>query len=158
MKFELLSDNISIIINEILSNERLIKLINNADKSPLATNVGNPQKLILNKIFPTPFFEDVETVEGIQIRIFFDNGEMQNRAILGSEIVFQIITPNDWWLIRKENDREAVRPYEIMSEIVNQFEDKSISTVGILKFHRFRYGYVNDQVTAYELFANMSTI
>jgi len=159
IKFELLSDNAILIINEILDNQRLLKLIHYGDDEPLEQiDITNPGGLVLSKIFPTPFFEDVPEVESIQLRVFFDYGTIQNGHILGSNVVFQIIIPNAWWTIRKENGALAVRPYLIKAELVNQFEGKSISTAGVLRFVNFKYGYVNEHVTAYELIADMMTL
>ncbi len=159
MKFELLSDNTILIIDEILKNQRLLKLINYGGSTPInQDDIAVPNNLVLSKIFPTPFFESVQEIESAQLRVFFNAGHIQNRKILGSSVVFQVVVPNDWWLIRKEDNKQAIRPYEILGEIVNQFEDKSIQTVGVLRFINFRYGYVNEHVTAYELVADMMTL
>ncbi len=159
MKFELMSNNVILIINQILQNQRLLKLINYGGKTPLSEpDIGNPGGLVMQKIFPMPFFEDVPKVESIQLRVFFHSGEIQHGKILGSNIVFQIITPNAWWDIYKEDNELAIRPYLIKAEIVNQFEGQSISTVGRLRFRNFQYGYVNEHVTAYELIAEMMTL
>jgi len=159
MKFELLSNNTILIIQEVLKNQRLLKLINYASTYPLEeSDIAKPDNLVTTKIFPTPFFADVQEVESVQLRVFFEMGEIQNGKILGSILVFQIIIPNSWWLIKIDDYDLALRPYLIMAELVNQFEKKSISTVGVLRFSRFRYSYVNEQVTAYELYSDMMSL
>ena len=159
MKFELLSDNTILIINELIKNQRLLKLIHYADSEPLEQpDIANPGGLVTTKIFPTPFFANVPEIESVQLRAFFDMGEIKNAKILGSMLVFQIIIPNSWWLIKTDSYDLAIRPYLIMAEIVNQFEGISVGTVGRLRFINFKYDYVNEQVTAYELFADMMTL
>lgn len=170
MRFDYLSKNIIVLIDEILKNDKLIKYIKYNEKKPLSKdNLTDQEKInIVNDlILPTPFMMSVPEKQRTELRLFYGNGRSKNIAHLDSIIVFQIICHNDLWLIAEEDNfneedsvEYAIRPLKIMNEIVRTFNGKSIKTIGKIRFDNqdFRYRYISDTFGMYELFADIWTV
>lgn len=159
MKFKLLSKNTMVLIEKVLENQNLLKLINYNSKTPLnEKDIANKGALVMRKIIPAPFTGVVPEDQETNLRIFFPSGDLQNRAVLDSVVVFQIVVHNDLWTIADKDGNRVLRPYEIMSEIVETFEDKTIKTLGVLHFKRFRYQYIDKDYGLYNLEAEMTTL
>lgn len=159
MKFELLSKNTMVLIDEVLKNQNLLKLIEYNDRNPLSgDDIVNRGALVMNKIIPAPFTGVVPKEQQTNLRIFFPDGRLQNRAVLDSTVVFQIVVHNNLWTISNKNRDRVLRPYEIMSELVKVFEDKSIKTLGVIHFKRFKYQYIDKDYGIYNLEAEMTTL
>lgn len=145
VKLELLSDNLVLIINKLLENDNLCKLIYYNSKNPYnELPISNKNEtLMLTKIFPYPFNEKVETELGTQLHIFYPELEIQNNVVVEEVVVFvDIIVGKTLWLIN--DGQPKVRPYEIAKEIVNIFHDKSIDTLGQLDFFTIQQLNVNN--------------
>lgn len=160
MEFGLLSRNTMLLIDEIIKNNRLMKLIDNNDNTPINhPNVEDPSRLIMDKIIPAPVTTEVPAVQEVNLRVFFPGGNIKNRVVLDSDIIFQVVMHKDLWAIGdKDEGRKLLRPYEIMTEIVKTFEDKSIGTLGVIKFKNFRYFQLDKDYGFYNLEAQMVTL
>ena len=157
-KFELLSKNTMVLIDEILKNQNLLKLIDSNSRRPLQeSDIVKVGTLVWNKIIPAPFTGDVPENQETNLRIYFPDGRLENRVVLDTNIVFQTVMHKELWQIFK-GENKAMRPYEIMSEIVNMFENKSICTLGVLHFKRFDYKYIDKDYGLYNLHAEMMTL
>lgn len=159
MKFRDLSKNTISILNEVLKNKDLIKMIYYNDKTPLKNEeVINSGSLINDLIFPTPFSGEVPKKELTNLRVFFPAGRVNKRVMLGSKVSFQIVIHKNLWNIRDREENQGLRPYEIMAEIVDQFEDKTICHMGVLHFSNFYYHHINSSWGVYTLEASMTTM
>lgn len=159
MKFALLSTNTMTLIDEALKNNTLLKLIDNNSTDPLnEKEVVNKGGLVMKKIIPAPFNGQVPELEETNLRIFFPDGRLQNRAVLDTVVTFQIVLHNDLWNIYNGCGKRAMRPYEIMSEIVSIFEDRTIEKLGVIHFKRFSYHSIDKDYGLYNLEAEMTTI
>lgn len=158
MKFKDLSENAITVIEKMLENEELVKLVAYDDATPYDNaNVVNKSDLVLTKFFPTPVDYQVTTETHSEVRVFFPQGEVKNKKIMGNIVVFQILVHKDLWLM-KEGLNKKIRPYEIMGEIVEVFENKSHAKVGVLHFTDYKFIRVNKDFSGYELIADMMTI
>ena len=148
MRLKQLSPTLITIMDEILKNENLCKLLQYGNKgNPFAEpDITNKDSLIMSKIFPFPFDNQVTTEEGIQLRIYyFDRGITANNTVTNVIIHFDIVCSKsrDTWLM---NDGEMkFKPDEIVSEITDHFSDKIIKNIGKLNFQRGYNVYVNDK-------------
>lgn len=163
MKFDLLSRNSIILLEELISDQTLAKLISINTTKPLdADDIKNTGSLILKNIFPTPYNSNVPIEQKVELRAFFSNGLLQNKEVLNTQIYFQLILHRDLWLIETKDSKgeyqKRIRPYDIMDRIVSLYENKSIGTLGKLNFEGFSYDHVDKDYGFYTLVANMMTL
>lgn len=159
MNLKLLSTNSIILIDEMLKNQNLIKMIEYNSRDPLSEpDIARTGALVMNKIIPAPLTSDVPEREEVNVRVFFPEGSLQNRKVLDTEIHFQVVYHNNLWMIKDEDGNKAFRPYKIIDEIVNVFQDRTIDTLGVIHFDRFYHRHVNKDYGVYILKAVMTTI
>lgn len=159
MRFRLLSRNAIVLIEEMLSNQSLLKLIDSNSSDPLNTeDIQYTGSLVEGKIFTTPYAGSVPKEEQVNVRVFFPKGRINHRVVLGTRIVFEIVVHENLWLMRDKEGNKCLRPYEIMAEIVEQFEDRSIGTLGVIHFRDFEFYSIGNSWTLYTLEAEMMTI
>ena len=159
MKFDLLSRNNMLLIEECLKHQDLLKLIDINTTTPFSSpDIENVGSLVMRKIFPTPATLEVPTEQETNLRIFFPFGSLQNRAVLDSRVSFQIVLHNNLWNIRREDGLRGIRPYEIMNKIVDIFEDKSIKSLGVLHFVNYSWQHINKDYSLYNLEADIFTL
>lgn len=160
VKLELLSDNLTIILNELLNSQEVAKYLTypygNAIERP---NVTLPAKsLMMKNVFPYPFNPKIQTEDCSQIRVYYPDGEIDDsEAWLDTDVFFDIVVAKTLWLV-SDSEREAIRPYEILRYLIEHFKDRSIGTVGKLKFSRFVHLNVNENFDAIRIGARMLTV
>lgn len=159
MKFDLMSRNGVILLEELLKDQELIKYVVYNDSTPQdKPNITNTGSLIFNKIFPTPFDDEVPPEQETNVRVFFPEGELANDEVLNSTVSFQVITHNALWNVRRKDGERGLRPYEIMTRIVDIFEGNTIKTVGVIHFDRYIYQNLGREYGMYILEGTLMTI
>lgn len=163
MKFDLLSRNAIILLEEVISDQTIAKLISNNSNRPLDINdIANTGGLINNYVFPTPYNNVVPQIQKTELRIFFPNGVLQNKEVLNTNIHFQVLMHRDLWLIMTKNKDgkydKKIRPYDIMHRIVEIYEDRSIGTLGKVKFVGYTYKHIDKDYGLYTLVGEMMTL
>lgn len=157
--FSLLSDNAIIIANEILDDKEIIKLLSYNSSTPLSEeDILDPKGLFQSNVFITPFTGDVPAEQKSTLHINFDGGDIQKREWLKNSVDFEILVHRDLWLIKDEKDKMSIRPYLLMDKIFDLFDDKSIGTLGVLKFVNYNFYRVDNMWGVYKLRAKMSNI
>lgn len=157
---DLLSPNLILILGEIINNQNLLKYIVYSDDNPLAQgDLDLPYKSILGgadgQLFPYPFDSTTETVDKTNIRAFYPEGQIHGGQYTAETFIyFDIIVAKSLWLIN-DGENSQIRPYKIMTELINTFKGKSLSTVGRLIFHEFVHMSVNKSFDAIRLTATM---
>lgn len=158
VNLKLLSPNLVSIIKEVLNNQNLCKLIYYNEKEPIAQeNISDAKSvLFLKTILPYPF-SDTLTEDTSQLRIYYPGGQFNgNHTVEDTTLHFDIIIAKNLWLI-KVDDEEKLRPYEILSEILNTFRDNRIVGVGKVQFDNFKHYVVNEKYDCLRLFARVIT-
>ena len=159
MKFDVMSRNTMVLIDECLKSQDLIKLIDDNRTNPLnQPDIKNAGKLVMKKIFPSPSTLEVPKEQEVNLRIFFASGDLQSDEIMNSRLVFQIVLHNSLWNIVREDGTKAMRPYDIMSRIVDIFEKKTISTLGVIHFENYSWQHIDKDYSLYNLSAKALTI
>ena len=161
MRLKQLSPNLIAIIEEVLKNSNVCKLlVYSNERNPFdKPNVANPESLILNKIFPFPFDNKITTDEGMQLRIYyFDRGFAANNTVANCTIHFDIVCSKtkDAWLMNDGNLKS--KPDELLSEIVDHFSDKIIGSIGKLNFRRAPNVYANDKFDIIRIVADAKMV
>jgi hypothetical protein len=160
VKLELLSDNLMILIEELLNNQSIAKYLKYNDKDAInKPDILLPaNSLLMNKIFPFPFNPNISTDDCSQIRVYYPDGGFDDSQVwLDTDIFFDIVVAKKLWLT-SDGQRSSIRPYEIMRHTIEQFKDRSIGTLGKLIFTRFIHMNANDNFDVIRLGAQMSTI
>lgn len=158
-KFNNLSRNALIIINELVEREDFLKFLTNNSKEPLSQEIiGNPSSLLGEKLFITPFAGDVPKETCTNIRIHYNGGRIERRVFLVTEVVFEILIHKDLWYVRDKEGNQSLRPFELMDEIVDTFEDRTIGTLGVLHFVDYKYYKIDNSWGVYTLKAQMRTL
>lgn len=163
MKFDLLSRNAIVVLEELISDQTLAKLVANNNSKPLdGADIQFTGSLIMKNVYPTPYNNEVPQVQKVELRAYFPSGILQNTEVLNTEIHFQIIMHRDLWLIQSKdkqgNYQKRVRPYDIMHRIIELYEDRSIGTLGKLKFAGYDYRHIDKDYGMYTLVATMMTL
>lgn len=160
MKLKLLSPNLILLLQEILKNQNLCKLINYNQSNPyIQPDLTNPNSLMLKKVFPFPFDTKVSTEEGTQLRVYYQDTIFKNNQVIeDSMIYFDIICSKSQniWLINDGDPK--IRPYEIMSELITHLSDRPIETLGVVKFKKFVHVNVNDKFDCIRVIGDTFTI
>lgn len=123
----------SIIVNNILNNNRLKKLLYYTTNDALERdNLTEEQSLELlqNNIKLVPkFYVDGSVLNYILVR--FDNFlESENPEFRDNTIAFDIVCHYDQWHLKDF----ALRPYKIAGEIDSMFNNKKLTGIGYLEF------------------------
>ncbi|MEK5036301.1 hypothetical protein MKY96_33150 [Paenibacillus sp. FSL R7-0302] len=158
VSFELMSDNLVILLGEIIKNQNIVKYVSNNVKNPLSQpDILLPAKnLIGSKLHPYPFDPVTTPEDSVEIRVYYPEGAIDDsRAVLQTTIYVDIVCAKSLWLIN--DGKSGVRPYMIVHELFRQFNKKSVSTIGRLDITGFDHLHVNDKFDAIRLHTQMVT-
>lgn len=158
VNLDFLSDNLVTIMNEIINVQNIAKYLTHNKPNPLAEpNLKLPAKdLVLNKVYPFPFDPVAATTDSTQLRIYYPKCDFEVDSVVGQVTVYlDVVTAKSLWLIN-DGTKSQIRPYMIIKEIMQKFNNNSIGTIGQLHFEGFVHVNVNDKFDAIRLVATMS--
>jgi len=164
VKLELLSKNLVLIIDKLIKDEKVSKLIyyntndifSRPDISPsIIAPLGETERVL-----PYPFDTSFTNDERTQIHVYFPDLDFVNAENAESTVVFfDIVTHRNLWLF-SEFGEKLIRPYEIASSISRLFDGSlpnTKSTVGKLNFLSLKQVHVNEEFSCVRLVATMTT-
>jgi hypothetical protein len=157
VNIDFVSDNIVIIIEELIGIQKLAKYLVHNENNPLTQpDLIVPVKdLVGSKIFTYPFDPIANTTACSNIMIYYPQCDFQaDGAIAIAPIYIDIVIAKSLWLIN--DGKPQIRPYMIMKEIMQHFDDRSFNTLGILHFHGFTHVNVNGQFDCIRIIAESS--
>ena len=135
-RFAVMGDNTFKIANKLMSNQRLCRLLKYQVRDPFnkekpdidGADLINKQILIVPKIF------DDTTEKMSYVTALFSNFVVNhiNPEYKISTIRFDIACPYEEWLL----DDHSLRPYLIMQEIDQMFNEAKMAGIGTLQFYR----------------------
>lgn len=131
-KMQNLNTDMFIILNKLLANKNLCKLLAYTDSDPLSLNdVEQSKSLLFNNIYPFSFVPDVQSDPTTIINVIFDNFTLvnSNNSYTTNLVVFNILCHQDLWLI----NNNQLRPFSIMSELDKIFND--VLCIGLQKLY-----------------------
>lgn len=140
-RFAVMGQNTFRIANKIMGDQKICRLLKYQTKSPFAAECnGKPQPdvdgvdLINKQILIVPKIYDDSTEKMSYITAIFDNFVVNqlNPEFKISTIRFDVACPYDEWIL---NDK-SLRPYLIMQELDNLFNQKKLAGIGNLHFYR----------------------
>lgn len=135
-RFAVMGDNTFKILNKLVNNQRICRLLKYQVRDPFSEKYENVDGIeLLNKqILAVPKVFDASTEKTSYIIAVFDNFVVNqfNPDFKVSTVRFDIACPYDEWLL----DESSLRPYLIMQEIDNMFNQGKLAGIGNLQFHR----------------------
>ena len=157
--FQNLSRNLTLILNEIIQNQNVCKLLYHNESDPYSqTDIDDTKSLIKTLIFPYPFDLSAENEVRSELRVYYPNGILQGNQNIGNlKIHFDVVVHKQLWMISGE-DYSAIRPYEIMHNLVQQLNGNLIGMVGRIRFDQgFVHLSANEQFDVIRLIASVVT-
>ena len=157
-----MSDNLIIIIDEILKQQELCKLIHYNEKFPFEQpNLTLPANHLIRtdeKVLPYMFDEKAVLEEQSQLRVYYPEFQFVNGQVVENTLIhFDIICAKTLWLINV-GGKGKIRPYEMIKYLVSHLYDRSIGTVGKLRFIGGQQLTVNEKFASIRVFADMMTL
>lgn len=146
-----MGDNTFKILNKIVNNQRICRLLKYQVRDPFSDKYEDVDGVdLLNKqILAVPKVFDASTEKMSYIIAVFDNFVVNqfNPDFKISTVRFDIACPYDEWLL----DENSLRPYLIMQEIDNMFNQGKLAGIGNLQFHRADMLTLSPQLSGFSM-------
>lgn len=144
--------NFQLIINRLMANQNLLKLLYYTDKNPLS-GADLTQEQIKKEVFDkliriTPKVlpkENAKSCIGLRIQNGIPNGGNSEFRLVHFD--FEVFTPMTQWMIVNSN----LRPFAIMGEIEKSLKGKRVKGLGTIKGDGFNAEFFSDEMTCYKL-------
>jgi hypothetical protein len=144
--------NFQLIINRLMANQNLLKLLYYTDKDPLSgqdlTQDQIKGEVFNNLIRITPRMlpqDNARSHIGLRIQNGIPNGENTEFRLVHFD--FEVFTPMTQWMIANSN----LRPFAIMGEIEKSLKNKRVKGLGTIKGNGFNAEFFSDEMTCYKL-------
>lgn len=135
-RFSVMGTNAFKMADRLMSNQRLCRLLKYPCREPFSEDLAdvNGEDLIHKQILIVPKLFDGSTEKMSYIVTVFDDFSIlaSNNEFKVSTVRFDIACPYDEWVL---NDT-SLRPYLIMQEIDNMFNQSKMQGIGNLNFWR----------------------
>ena len=135
-RFTVMGDNTFKILNKLENNQRICRLLKYQVRDPFSDKYEDVDgvDLLNRQILAVPKVFDASTEKMSYIVAVFDNFVVNqfNPEFKISTVRFDVACPYDEWVL----DENSLRPYLIMQEIDNMFNQAKLSGIGNLQFHR----------------------
>ena len=152
-----IGENAQKIINRLLNNQDLIKLLYYNDKDPLS-NPDLTKKQIKNEVYNKlikviPRIGPTEYANAMIAMIVSDGIPNENNEFEDIIIQFEIFVPMTQWIIKDTN----LRPFKIMGELQKSLVGKSINGLGKIHGGSFSFNYSTDETSCYKQIFRITT-
>ena len=146
-----LGENAQKIMQRLLANQNLLKLLYYTDKDPLSQPDLTDEQ-IQNEVFEKlvkiiPRVGPKETAHSI-VTIRFTRGRqnLNNKEFENIRVSIESFVPLTQWIIKGVN----LRPFAIMGEIQKSLHDKTINGLGKMIGGDFDLNFLTEEISAYE--------
>lgn len=146
-----LGTNLQKIVNRLMANDNLVKLLYYEDSDPLGQSaLTNDQKnsLIFEKLIKTvPRVGTKDTAKSV-IVVYVDRASKisGNKEFKNIRILVDVIVPLTQWYIKNTN----LRPFAILGEAQASLDDKTINGLGKMSGGDFEISFITDDVICYQ--------
>lgn len=146
-----LGENAQKIMQRLLANQNLLKLLYYTDKDPLSQPDLTDEQ-IQNEVFEKlvkiiPRVGPKETAHSI-VTIRFTRGRqnLNNKEFENIRVSIESFVPLTQWIIKDSN----LRPFAIMGEIQKSLDNKKINGLGRMIGGEFNLNFLTEEISAYE--------
>lgn len=145
-----IGENMRRIIDRLLANDNLIKLLYYTDKDPLSHDAltdEQKRELIFEKLIKfTPHVGPKETAHSVLVLKVEDGRTLyENKEFRVVRFKVDTFCPLTQFAIKNEN----LRPFAIMGEVERSLKDKTVNGLGKLKGGDFDLSFITDDVICY---------
>lgn len=155
-RFKVMSDNLFKIVNKLIKNKKVCRLLKYQNSMPLSPALPEVDGIdLLNKqIVIVPKVPENDDKECSFIIVVFDKYVVnpQNADFKLSTLRFEIVCPYEEWLLDESN----LRPYMLMQEIDDMFNQEKISGMGKLQFSHCVPLTLSPQMGGYTMYYNIN--
>ena len=146
--FNEMGDNLVELVNRLLSNQTLCKLLEYTDPNPLEHEDFNTKSLKNKRIKILPKVDPQEDTKST-IVLLFNSGytNSANTEFKKLNLLIYVYVPFNNWIINSSQ----LRPFAIMSEIQKCLDDKQIKGLGRLRLSEFSTDLITDEMGAYRM-------
>ena len=152
-----IGENAQKIINRLLNNQDLIKLLYYNDKDPLSNPDLTKEQIkneVYNKLIKViPRIGPTEYAKSMIAMIISDGMPNENNEFEDIIIQFEIFVPMTQWIIKDTN----LRPFKIMGELQKSLVGKSINGLGKIHGGSFSFNYSTDETSCYKQIFRITT-
>ena len=150
--------NLHKIVNRLLINDDLIKLLYYTNKDPLSENNLTEQekkeKIFEKLIKVVPRIGPKETAQSIiAIRVANGQKDFENNEFRNISIVFDVFIPLTQWFLKDDN----LRPFKILGEIEKSLNGKTINGLGKMSGGDFNLNFLTEEICCYTQNFNITT-
>ena len=148
---EELGVNLQKIINRLIANDELVKLLYYTNENPLASetlNQSEKQSKIFEKLIKTvPRVGAKDTANSVVVVYVQRAAKIPgNKEFKNVRILVDVIVPLTQWYILSDN----LRPFAILGQIQKSLDDKTINGLGKISGGDFELNFVTDDVICYQ--------
>ena len=146
--------NLRKIMQRLLANKRLLKLLVYTDKDPLSEEHPDvsPQEAYAHgddgviRIIPIIGYKE-DSTSAITLRVRRGVPTAGNSEFLDIYFTIEVFVPNEQWIIKGDN----LRPYMIMGEIQRSLENKNINGLGTIRGSGFSVNFYTEEISAFTM-------
>lgn len=151
-RFAVMGENLFKIINKLISNQKLCRLLKYQDPNPLDEDEHedvNGTELLHKQVVLIPKYPE-DGIEYSYVLAVFQNFSINpaNPDFKTTRIRFDVVCPYTEWIINES----SLRPYLIMEEIDKMFNQAKLSGIGNLQFVNAVPLTLSPQIGGYSLF------
>jgi hypothetical protein len=150
-KFQELNEYINDVLMRLVSSQNICKYLKyatDANTDPLSLPDLNEDErigLIFQKLFPFPKLPDETLVDAsAYLTVYFDNIESSGNYFKDSMLTFNIICHQDKWRMPAK-----LRPYALMHEIDELYNNQRTNGIGKTQFYKSRMMWANKDFSGY---------
>ena len=151
-RFAVMGDNLFKIINKLVSNQRLCRLLKYQNSTPFSDELSDIDgiELVNKQIVIVPKIPENLDIECSYITVIFDKYIVNpnNDDFKICTIRFDIACPYEEWMLDESN----LRPYLIMQEVDEMFNQQRVSGIGKLQFSHSEPLTLSPQFGGYSMF------
>lgn len=155
-RFAVMGDDTFKIINKLISNQRICRLLKYSVRDPFSSELEDVDglQLINKQILMVPKLYDDDNWKVSYISAVFENFVINelNPEFKYAVLRFDVACPYDEWLL----DDNSLRPYRLMEEIDTMFNGSKLSGIGTLQFHRTDLLNISPQLGGYVMRYNIN--
>lgn len=151
-RFSVMGENLFRVASKLINNQKLCRLLKYQDPNPLDTEKFadvDGAELLHKQIIIVPKFPE-DGLECSFVVAVFDNFTINpsNPDFKVTRIRFDIVCPYTEWVI----DESSLRPYLIMQEIDEMFNQAKMSGIGNLQFTHATPLVLSPQIGGYSMY------
>ena len=147
---EELGRNLQKIVNRLIANDDLVKLLYYTDENPIEhqpLSLEDKNKLVFEKLIKTvPRVGTKDTANSVVVvYVQKANRIAGNKEFKNVRILVDVIVPLTQWYIMSDN----LRPFAILGQIQNSLNEKTVNGLGKISGGDFELNFVTDDVICY---------